>query len=179
MIPDVRACSTPSRITSPTRQTYRTPEPAPFAHVAERLGLPGPRRPILEGPGGWPSVLMVWASTRGKAPRTRTRAPCGRLQRSSITRLGDTSACHHYQERHGQPAVTARGSGAASVGPALPGCTRRGPELCPGPRGAASLWACSQQARHPRPSPPRPWRAGPVGRARNPEPANALAATQN
>jgi hypothetical protein len=27
-----------------------------------------------------------------------------------------------------------------------PSCKRHGPELCPGPRGAALLWACPQQA---------------------------------
>ncbi len=46
----------------------------------------------------------------------------------------------HHQERQCQPAVTAPRSGATRSAPALPGCTRRGPEPRPGPRGAASLW---------------------------------------
>jgi hypothetical protein len=44
MIPDAPACSTPSRTTSLTRQTHRTPEPC--ASVGVRVSRPGCRDPL-------------------------------------------------------------------------------------------------------------------------------------
>jgi hypothetical protein len=69
-------------------------------------------------------------------------------------------------------------SSGSAVSDSAAGWRRRGPELCPGPRGAALLWACSPAGRPSRPLPPGrvgpgflPWtwtgkrRAGQVGRS--------------
>jgi hypothetical protein len=85
---------------------------------------------------------MVWAwfgPAPEAAPRKRTRTADGPAKQHHEVR-GRYLGCHQDQERQCQPAVTARRPSAAAVGPALPGCTRCGPELHPGPRGAASLW---------------------------------------
>jgi hypothetical protein len=83
-----------------------------------------------------------------QTPGTR-RAPCGRPRRSSIARFGGgISACHHHQERHARPAVTARRSGAArsacaarlhTLWPrAMPGATRSSVALGLFPAGPSS-----------------------------------------
>jgi hypothetical protein len=104
--------------------------------------------PDIGGPRGRPSIPMAWASTRGKR-QERARAPCGRPRRSSIARFGGgISACHHHQERHARPAVTARRSGAARSACAArlhttwprasPGATRSGVALGLFPAGPSS-----------------------------------------
>src|SRR6266540_6306911 len=107
---------------------------------------------------------MAWVSTRGNA--RNAHAYLRTTRRRSITRFGGgTSACYQDQERQCQPAVTTPRSGAAPAGLALATRTRRGPEPRSGPRGAASLWACSQQALILDPCPLAPGSAGSVGRA--------------
>jgi hypothetical protein len=133
----------------------------------------------MEGPG-----LALRPHGLGQHPRRtrreRTRA-CGRPRRSGIVEVRGRNLGLPPVSRTAWPAGRYGSTVRRCPGrPALPGCTHDvAPELCPGPRGAASLWACSQQARHPRPSPPRPWRAGSVGPALNVEPVNARAAPQN
>jgi hypothetical protein len=110
---------------------------------------------------------MAWASTRGNAENAHACA----LRTAPATQYREVRGRHlglpHHQERHGQPAVTAGGSGAAvgpgrrpvdDVAPAAPGATRSS-------RAALGL---PQQARHqPRPpwkaAQPGPWRLPPSG----------------
>jgi hypothetical protein len=108
----------------------------------------------LEGPGAGPP--SPWLGPAPEAtPGTRTRAPCGRLPRSSITRLREAPRLA-TSPRTAWPAGRygwriRRRPGRPCAGDPQTTWPRVAP---PGPRGAASLCACPQQARHPRPSPP-------------------------
>jgi hypothetical protein len=136
------------------------------------------RASILDGLGaGLPSPWLRSAPEANARKRTRTGHP---LQRSSTVEVGGGTSAGHQLSRTAVPAGRYDSTVRRCPGrPALPGWTRRGPEPRPGPRGAASLWACSQQAVILDPCPLAPRRAGSVAHARNLGPANAPAAPQN
>jgi len=101
------------------------------------LGLPRPGR-YWRAPG-----LTLHPHGLGQHPRQRqerARVPADDPATQHHEVRGRHLGVPHHQERYGQPAVTAGGCGAAPAGLALATRTRRGPELRPGPRGAASLW---------------------------------------
>jgi hypothetical protein len=149
----------------------------PFADFAEPLPS-GPRADL-----GWPRGLASIPHGLGQHPRQRQEADANRAS---------TPAKQHRRGRGrylGWPPVIKNGSasrllrlgsGAAPVGPRCQWLHTTWPrEARPGPRGAASLWACSQQAVILDPCPLAPRRAGSAAHALNPEPANAPAAPQN
>jgi hypothetical protein len=108
------------------------------------------------------------------------REPGIHSSEAAPSRFGGGTSAGHQLSRTAVPAGRYDSTVRRCPGrPALPGCTRRGPEPRPGPRGAASLWACSQQAVILDPCPLAPRRAGSVAHARNLGPANAPAAPQN
>jgi hypothetical protein len=120
----------------------------PFAHFAERLGLPRRDARSWRAPGLALRPHGLGQHPRQSAERERTRS-CGRPGEAASRGSGDTSACHYYQERHGQPgrygSTAKRCPGrpcAASLHTtwprASPGATRSGAALGPVPAGPSS-----------------------------------------
>jgi hypothetical protein len=138
----------------------------------------GPRADL-----GWPRGLALHPHGLGQHPRQTPesgREPGIHSSEAAPSRFGGGTSAGHQLSRTAVPAGRYDSTVRRCPGrPALPGCTRRGPEPRPGPRGAASLWACSQQAVILDPCPLAPRRAGSATHARNPGPANAPAAPQN
>jgi hypothetical protein len=120
----------------------------------------GPRADL-----GWPRGLALHPHGLGQHPRQTPesgREPGIHSSEAAPSRFGGGTSAGHQLSRTAVPAGRYDSTVGRCLGrPALPGCTRRGPEPRPGPRGAASLWACSQQAVILDPCPLAPRREGP------------------
>ncbi len=151
-------------LTSPARRSSRVgaslPRPDPAFKDRDALAA-SPHGWAFHAPGRYWRAPGLTLHPHGLGQHPRQRQERARVPADDPA----TSACYQDQERQCQPAVTTPRSGAAPAGLALATRTRRGPEPRSGPRGAASLWACSQQALILDPCPLAPGRAGSVGRA--------------
>jgi hypothetical protein len=143
MIPEVCACSIPSRITSPTRQTHRTPEPW--------------RTPRSSGFRSAPRQLAGLAEDRREAADLAGVVPLDRSERSgggAACRATPATARPRRSGRRARPA-TARCTRTAATSPAAP----TPPGWPPRPEGARRRpGPTNQYGRRcgARPSPPRP-----------------------
>jgi hypothetical protein len=135
-------------LTSPARRSSRVgaslPRPDPAFKDRDALAA-SPHGWAFHAPGRyWRAPgLTLHPHGLGQHPRQRqerARVPADDPATQHHEVRGRHLGVPHHQERYGQPAVTAGGCGAAPAGLALATRTRRGPELRPGPRGAASLW---------------------------------------
>ena len=171
--PVARKQPAPSAPGVPPTWPASLPRPDPstncdFLHPPHQTVGPSRPRADLGGPGaGRPSPWL------GPAPEASAEnAHACALRTAPATQHREVRGRHlglpHHQERHGQPAVTAGGSGGA-VGPGRPTPRRRGPKLCPRRGGAAvPLGARPSRPRHPRPCSlggctARSWRLPPSG----------------
>jgi hypothetical protein len=152
-----------------------------FAHVAERLGLPGPRGRAWRAPRAGPPSSW-FGHGLGQHPRQRRESArvLRTARRSSITRFGG-----------GTSVATRIKNGSASRplrldGQALPRSALRcqaahavAPSFTRGHAERRRSGACSQQALILDPRPLAPWKGRACGSCPEPGPVNAPAATQN
>jgi hypothetical protein len=104
MIPDARACSTPSRSTSPTRQTHRTPEPWALMRphcsneprsASSRLRQQLRRRQARSGPRNHREELLH-AAVRRRGVATESHIPGTELSQASKTANYTVALIHRW-----------------------------------------------------------------------------------